>query len=91
MEDAMPEAVEVLLQNLRQKHDLKAALEVLDRDPQRQSAKGSRSGQSTNVGVGVQVRIDSQALAQAIDEANKTHEMIERATKSKPALTRQRF
>lgn len=88
MEDAVPEAWRVLIQNLRHKQNLKAALEVLDRDPERQFSKtgaGLRPVQNTNIGVGVQVQIDSQALAQAIQEADRTHELINRAGKSKPA------
>jgi hypothetical protein len=41
-DDAVPEAMKVLLENLK-KRDLKAALEVLDRDPKRQFAKGAKA------------------------------------------------
>jgi hypothetical protein len=62
MENAVPEAWRVLIHNLRQKRDLKAALEILDRDPQRQFAKGSQGpgSQRPQIGVGIQVGIDSR-------------------------------
>ena len=41
VEDAVPEAMAVLLEQVRKKRDLRAALEVLDRDPQRQFAKSN--------------------------------------------------
>ena len=66
MEDAVPEALRVLIANRREKCDLKGAPEILDGDPEWQFAKGSQApggAQSTTVGAGVQVRIDSQALA----------------------------
>lgn len=88
MEDAVPEAWRVLVANVRHKQNLKAALEVLDRDPEGQFAKyHARTSQGTQpvVGVGVQVQIDSQALAQAIHDADRTHELIDRAGKTKPA------
>jgi hypothetical protein len=84
MEDALPEAVRVLLQNVREKHELKAALEVLDRDPARQFAKGAHAASQTTTNLGVQVRIDSQALAQAIADAKRTHEVMEKASRVKP-------
>jgi hypothetical protein len=39
--DAVPEAMKVLLEEVKKKKNLRAALEVLDRDPQRQFAKGN--------------------------------------------------
>ena len=39
IEDAVPDALRVLLDGVRHKHDLRAACEVLDRDPKRQFAK----------------------------------------------------
>lgn len=39
IEDAVPDALRVLLDQVRHKHDLRAACEVLDRDPKRQFAK----------------------------------------------------
>lgn len=79
MENAVPEAWCVLIDNLRQRKDLRAALEILDRDPQKQFSK---SGSLTQVGVSV--NIDSQALAQAIHEADRTHQLIDQAAKLKP-------
>lgn len=84
MEDAVPEAWRVLMQNLKHKRDLRAALEILDRDPQHQFAKSTRPQQPATVG-SVQVTIDSKALVQAVRDADKTHQMIERASTVKPA------
>lgn len=87
MEDAIPEAWQVLMANLRHKRDLKAALEILDRDPQHQFAKSTARpcGPPTQqIGIGVAVQIDSQALAHAIEEADKTHRLIDRAAKVPP-------
>jgi hypothetical protein len=41
LEDAIPEAMKVLLDSVTKKRDLRAALELMDRDPQRQFAKGN--------------------------------------------------
>lgn len=41
VDDALPEAMQVLIDGVRKKKDLRAALELLDRDPSRQFAKGS--------------------------------------------------
>jgi hypothetical protein len=43
VDDALPEAMQVLIDGVRKKKDLRAALELLDRDPMRQFAKGSKS------------------------------------------------
>src|ERR1700690_2550819 len=43
VEDAVPEACKVLLEHVTKKRDLRAALELLDRDPQRTLTKSSRT------------------------------------------------
>jgi hypothetical protein len=47
LEDAIPEAMKVLLDSVTKKRDLRAALELMDRDPQRQFAKGNQSQRPT--------------------------------------------
>lgn len=46
VEDAVPEACKVLLEHVTKKRDLRAALELLDRDPQRTLTKSTRTEQS---------------------------------------------
>jgi hypothetical protein len=82
MEELIPQAFRVLQEKL-EKRDLKAALEILDRDPERQLAKGRDGSQPAPVSGGVKVHIDSKALAQAVKEANQTYELIEKATRNK--------
>jgi hypothetical protein len=78
VEDAVPEAMKVLLEGVK-KRDLKAALEVLDRDPQRQFAKTSRV-QNTTINQQGTMSIGSEALAQAKKEADITHSIMEQST-----------
>jgi hypothetical protein len=76
VEDAVPEALQVLLDNMRKKRDLRAALEVLDRDPAHQFSKTSR----TQPGDAQTPQMSSEALADAIKEANITYNMMKRAS-----------
>lgn len=48
IEDAVPDALRVLLDQVRHKHDLRAACEVLDRDPKRQFAKNPNARAQAN-------------------------------------------
>ena len=81
MEEAIPKAFGILMKELDDKPSRGIACEVLDRDPKRQFAKGSSGTHQPTPQVGVQVNIDSQALASAIHEADKTHEMMEKSMK----------
>lgn len=77
MEDHVPEAMKVLLEAVTKKRDLRAALEVLDRDPKKQFAK-SRPDQAINPlapGAG----IASDALASAVKDADLTHTLLKNA------------
>ena len=83
MEDTVPEAMKVLLEHVSKKRDLRAALEVLDRDPKRQFAK-SKGDQPINPlqpGAG----IANDALAAAVKDADLTHNIIQNAAQVKPA------
>jgi hypothetical protein len=83
VEDTIPDALQVLLDGVRKKRDLKAALELLDRDPQRQFAKAKPTQP-----VGTQptiAAIPSEALAQAVNDAEVTHTILKQATTAKPA------
>lgn len=83
MEDAVPEAMQVLLDGLRKKRDLKSALEVLDRDPKRQFAKGASAAKPAET---VRPSIDSKVLAQAVKDADITHSILNKQVQStKPA------
>jgi hypothetical protein len=83
IEDAVPEALGVLLEAVKKKRDLKAALEVLDRDPQRQFAKAKPTQplQPSTPSVG---SLPSDALAQAMQDADLTHNILQ-TRPAKPA------
>jgi hypothetical protein len=72
VEDAVPEAMKVLLDHVRQKRDLRAALEVLDREPTRTFAKQQRPENAT-----LQPGISSEALASALKEADVTQRIMQ--------------
>jgi hypothetical protein len=75
VEDAVPEAIRVLLDHLRTKRDLKAALEILDRDPHHILGKVSRPTlqQASNP------HISSEAMAKAVKDAELTHKLMQAA------------
>lgn len=84
-DDAVPEAWKIVLDNLRKKRDLKTALEVLDRDPKRQFAKGAANAQAQQPAA-QRPSIDSNALAQAVKDADITHGMLTKnSSQQKPA------
>lgn len=85
MEDAVPEALGILLENVRKKRDLKAALELLDRDPQRQFAKAKPAAQPAALGQPTLGSLPSEALAQAIQDADLTHNILQTTKQAKPA------
>ena len=76
VEDAVPEALQVLLDNVRKKGDLRAALEVLDRDPSHQFGKTARVPPPVDT---LKPSISSEALASAVKEAEITYNMMKRA------------
>lgn len=79
-DDAVPEAWKIVIENLKHKRDLKAALEILDRDPQHQFSKGLRpSGEAAQQFNQQHYVVDAKALAQAIQEADATHSIINKA------------
>lgn len=87
VEDAVPEALAVLLDAVKKKRDLKAALEVLDRDPQRQFAKAKPQQPAAASGPQVSA-LPSDALAQAMADADITHTILndnKQSTKSAEA------
>jgi len=86
-DDAVPEAWKIVLDNLRKKRDLKTALEVLDRDPKRQFAKGAAGAQAqAQAAAAPRPVIDSAALSQAVADADITHELLQKdKLKTKPA------
>lgn len=83
MEDAVAEAIHVLLGALREKKDLRAALEILDRDPQHQFGKASRSQVETKA----PSTISSAALADAVKEADITNKIMRAAEDLNPNET----
>lgn len=76
VEEAVPEAIELLLAAMREKHDIRAALELLDRDPKRDFVKASRTQPVEEQRIG----ISSQALASAVRDADLTHKIMEQAS-----------
>jgi len=79
-DDAVPEAFRILIDNVKKKKDLKAALEVLDRDPRRQFAKGAAAAAAAQSAVqqpqAARPQIDRAALSQAMSEADITHTLL---------------
>jgi hypothetical protein len=85
VEDAVPEAMQILIDNVKKKRDLRSALELLDRDPKRQFAK---SKQINNDPLSAGPQIATETLSAAIKEADITHSILERHQQnplSKPA------
>ena len=78
LEDHVPEAMKVLIENVCKKRDLRAALEVLDRDPKRQFAKGNSVQPVTANGVSAS-GLNTDALTQAVKEADITHTLLQNA------------
>lgn len=81
LEDAVPDALKVLIDQVKQKRDLRAALEVLDRDPSRTFAKGSGAVVQTPNGG----QIPQSVLDTAVRDAEKTREILIRVPQAKPA------
>lgn len=71
MEDHVPEAMKVLLEAVTKKRDLRAALEVLDRDPKKQFARVRVDQQTTVPG------LPTETLAAAVKEADLTHTILQ--------------
>lgn len=84
IEDAVPEALGLLLEAVRKKRDLKAALEVLDRDPQRQFAK-AKPGQLAQPTSPAANTLPKDALDQAIQDADLTHNILQTSKQTKSA------
>lgn len=76
VEDAVPEALGILLENVRKKRDLKAALELLDRDPQRQFAKSKPAALPQAASQPSLGSLPSDALDEAIKQADLTHNIL---------------
>lgn len=76
MEDAVPEALRILIDQLMKKRDLRAALEVLDRDPRRQFSK-STTNRVDPLQPGAPV-MTSERLATIVSKADITHQILEK-------------
>ena len=89
VEDAVPEAMRLVINNLRKKQDLKSALEILERDPKRQFARGAAGqpqGTQATAAQPVRPPIDRGVLQNAMADADLTHEQLDKITAStKPA------
>jgi len=79
VEDAVAEAIDVLLCKLRKKDkdQLRAALEILDRDPLHDFTKASRQVDNR----GKTPSLSPEAFSNAVKEASVTHKMITEASK----------
>jgi hypothetical protein len=85
VEDTLPDAMRVLIEGVTKKRDLKAALELLDRDPRRQFAKGAAGASQAAQQTGAQAAataISSEALATAVRDADLTHQILKNQTTS---------
>lgn len=76
VEDSIPEAMQVLLDHVKQKRDLRAALELLDRDPRAQFAKNTRKPADAG---DRQPVLPSDVLQKAVKDADLTHQIMESA------------
>lgn len=74
MEDHVPEAMKVLLEAVTKKRDLRAALEILDRDPKKQFAKTSQNTQQSTV-----PGLPTETLTAAVKDADLTHTLLKNA------------
>lgn len=81
LDDAVPDALKVLIDQVKQKRDLRAALEVLDRDPKRTFAKGGQQIIQTPAGG----QIPQSVLDTAVRDAEHTREILIRVPQGKPA------
>lgn len=79
VDDAVPEALGILLEEVKVKRNLRAALEVLDRDPRRQFAKG-KAVEVTAPGAQAAgaTTLTGDALGTAIKDAESTHDILVR-------------
>lgn len=85
VEDAVPEAMKILLEQMRKKRDLKAALEVLDRDPQKQFVKGKpAAAEAPPPGV---ASLPHDVLQQAMADADITHKILKQQPPLSPSKT----
>lgn len=85
-DDAVPEAWKVVLETMRKRRDLKTALEILDRDPKRQFAKGaSNAAAQAAAGPPARQPLDSKVLTQAMSDADITHDLLEKTKTTKVA------
>lgn len=75
VEDAVPEALQVLLDGVLKKRDLKSALELLDRDPRRQFAKTRPAG-AVDPNANPATTMSSEAFAAAVKDADLTHQIL---------------
>jgi len=80
LEDAVPDALKVLLDQVRTKRDLRAALEVLDRDPSRTLSKQNKVELNPQ-----QTQMPQSILDNTIKEAEKTRDMLIRVPQQKVA------
>jgi hypothetical protein len=76
VEEVVPEAMKVLIEGVMKKRDMKAALEVLDRDPRRQFAKASHPTVNP-LQAGTPV-LEASTLASAVTDADITHQILEK-------------
>jgi len=76
VEDHVPDAMKVLIDGVVKKRDLRAALELLDRDPKKQFAKGPHAVPVSANGVSAS-GLNTDALAQAVKDADITHTLLQ--------------
>lgn len=77
VDDAIPEALSILLDGVRKKRDMRAALELLDRDPSKQFAKNNthqRIGQPSGI-----PNLSSDLLKAAAKHADATATQVAQA------------
>lgn len=75
VDDCVPEALQILLDGVRQKRDMRAALELLDRDPNRQFAKGP-GARPLNPNPSIVPGLSSDILSAAVKHADATARQV---------------
>lgn len=83
VEDAIPDALAVLLDAVKKKRDLKASLELLDRDPNRQFAKNKQSTIAAQPPATPTLGLSDDALNEVMKQADITHNILQ--SPGKPA------
>lgn len=85
VDDAVPEALQILLDGVRRKRDMRAALELLDRDPSRQFTKGG-SAKPLNPNPSSIPGLSTDMLSAVVKHADTAAEQVNNAKPTAQAV-----